>query len=414
MKSGLVAALDLGNAKVCAAIARYEEGEPLHLLGMGQQVSKGIRRGRIIDMEALEVSILNAVGQAEAMSSQVIQNVTLGLSYGMVSRVSQVELTLSGKAVDEQDLKDLFAHAQNNLKASLGKSAKDYEIIHAFPVGYSVNGHFGVRDPRGMVCKQLGIYLHVVMLPILTFRNLVQCLGRCHLKAVGIVAGPYASALATLVEDERDLGVTLVDMGGGTTAFSVFFDGHCVHMGGIRVGALHVTSDIAQGLSTPMVQAERLKTLHGSALPTERDEKEIILVPQIGENLQSQAVQVTKGSLNRVIRPRLEEILELLKKELDMCEGYKSATRRVVLTGGGSLMYGIKELASQILGRQVRLGKPLHVRGMSDMTNDPAFSCVLGLLQFASFHTQNKEIFGWKTAGLSQKMRHMIGKLLGE
>lgn len=390
-KNGLIAALDIGSTKVCAAIARVESDQRLRLLGLGQQISKGLKYGTIVDMEALEVSILNAVHSAEEMASETIQDITLCCSSAVLSQIGDVEMPIQGHEVTEEDLKHLFIRAQDNLRTHQGKAFQSsYELIHAFPIGYTVDGNRGIRDPRGMFCERLGVSLHVVNFPTPIFRNLVQCVARCHLSLSQVVMPSYASSLSTLVEDEMDLGVTLVDIGGGITSWATFLDGHCVSLGIIPLGGLHITSDIAQGLSTPLVQAERLKTLYGSALPTASDEKETILVPQIGENQNTHAVQITKGSLNRIIGPRLEEIFEYLKVKLDQTGPFKGGTRRIVLTGGASQMFGLKDLAGQVLARQVRLGKPLHIRGLSETSSNPSFSTVLGLLSFSSGrHKQN-------------------------
>ena len=383
-KNGLIAALDIGSTKVCAAIARVENDQNLRLLGIGQQISKGLKSGAIVDMEALEISILNAVHSAEEMASETIQNIVVGCSSGVLSEIGDVEVVLSGREILEGDLKSLFSLAQNNLKMNQSRRVHPLELIHAFPIGYTVDGNRFIRDPRGMFADRLGVSLHVVTLPVTIFKNLIQGVGRCHLELSQIVSSAYASALSTLVEDEMDLGVVLVNMGGGTTTYSVFSDGHCVALGMIPLGGIHITNDIAQGLSTPFSHAERLKTLYGSALESASDENEIILVPQIGDEQKMQGMQVTKASLNRIICPRVEEIFELLKNKLEMLSSYKGATRRVVLTGGASQMFGLKEMASTILGRGVRLGKPLHIRGLTEGFSNPSFSTVLGLLNFCA------------------------------
>jgi cell division protein FtsA len=382
LKSGLIAAIDLGSTKVSAVIARVEADQNLKIIGVGQQLSRGLRTGTIVGMESLEVSILNAVNSAEEMAGETVQDVLLSLSTGFTSQIGEVEIPLQGREVQDADLVKLLDTTKQSLGVQQSRMGQNSELIHAFPIYYTVDGNKGIRDPRGMYCQELGMSLHVVTLPITHHRNFSYCLGRCHLALDDLVASPYASALSTLVEDEMDLGVTLVDMGGNTTSYAVFADGHCVRIGSINLGGHHITNDIAQGLSTPIAQAERLKTLYGSALPTYSDEREMILVPQIGDDQHAHAMQVTRSSLVRIIRPRVEEILELLKADLDNSPIFKAATRRIVLTGGASQLSGIRDLTAQILNRQVRLGKPLHVRGLSEIASGPGFSSVLGLLNF--------------------------------
>jgi len=411
-KNGLIAALDIGSTKVCAAIARVENDQNLRLLGIGQQISKGLKSGAIVDMEALEISILNAVHSAEEMASETIQNIVVGCSSGVMSEIGDVDVALSGREILEDDLKTLFSLAQNNLKMNQSRRIYPLELIHAFPIGYTVDGNRFIRDPRGMFAERFGVSLHVVTLPSTVFKNLVQGVGRCHLELSQVVSSAYASALSTLVEDEMDLGVVLVNMGGGTTTFSVFSDGHCVALGLIPLGGDHITSDIAQGLSTPFSQAERLKTLYGSALVSSSDENETILVPQIGDDQATPGMQVTKASLNQIIYPRVEEIFEILKNKLDALSSYKGATRRVVLTGGASQMFGLKEVASTILGRGVRLGKPLHILGLSEGFSNPSFSTVLGLLKFSSEGYKQNLFVDMKTSSFKHNFFSFFRKLI--
>jgi cell division protein FtsA len=194
---------------------------------------------------------------------------------------------------------------------------------------------------------------------------------------------PFAAGLSCLVEDEMDLGVTLIDMGGGTTSISVFFDGKMVWTDSVPIGGSHVTSDIARGLTTPLAHAERLKTLYGSALPAPSDEREIIDVPQIGEEDRAQAHHVPKSLLVGIIQPRLEEVFEFVRGRLDASGFAKLAGRRVVLTGGASQLPGMRELAQQVLDKQVRLGRPLRIGGLAESVGGPAFSAAAGLLAYA-------------------------------
>jgi cell division protein FtsA len=194
------------------------------------------------------------------------------------------------------------------------------------------------------------------------------------------VVPAYAAGLACLVEDEMDLGACAIDMGGGTTSFAVFFDGHCVFVDQIGVGGAHVTNDIARGLSTPLAHAERIKTLHGSCIGSASDERELVDVPLVGEEEQTQANHVPKSILTGIVAPRLEETFELVRSRLEASGFDKIAGRRVVLTGGASQLQGVRELAATILDKQVRMGKPAHLLGLADQTGGPAFSACAGLV----------------------------------
>ena len=257
------------------------------------------------------------------------------------------------------------------------------ELIHSIPVGYTIDGNRGIRDPRGMFGDRLGASMHVVTAASGAVRNLSTVVERAHLDIDQLVVSPYASGLATLVEDEIDLGVTLIDMGGGTTSLAVFFDGAVVHTDTVPVGGCHVTNDVARGLSTPLIEAERLKTLYGSAIASASDERELIDVPLVGEDNRSQPNHVPKSYLNQIIQPRLEETFELVRGQLEASGFDKLAGRRVVLTGGASQLQGVRELAAAVLDKQVRMGRPIRLQGLAESTGGPAFATAAGLLAYA-------------------------------
>ncbi len=234
-----------------------------------------------------------------------------------------------------------------------------------------------------MYGERLGVNMHLVSADASAIRNLEAVIGRCHLDVEAFVVGPYAAGLASLVEDEMDLGVTVIDMGGGTTSMAVFFDGHCVWSDSMAVGGAHVTSDIARGLSTPLAHAERMKTLYGSAIVAAADEREIIDVPLVGEEDHDHANHVPKSILSGIIRPRLEETFELVRARLEGSGFARLAGRRVVLTGGASQLQGIRELAATVLDKHVRLGRPIRIQGLSDQTGGPAFATCAGLVGYA-------------------------------
>ena len=217
-------------------------------------------------------------------------------------------------------------------------------------------------------------------------RNLSTVVHRCHLDIESRVVSAYASGLACLVEDEKELGVTCIDMGGGTTTLAVFQGGHLVHTDTIPVGGVHVTNDIARGLSTPLVHAERMKTLYGSALPSPSDDREILKVPLVGEDEDGATNQVPRSMLVQIIQPRLEETFELVRSHLEAGGFDKLAGRRVVLTGGAATMQGVRDLAGMVLDKQVRIGRPVGIQGLPEATAGPAFSTCAGLLRYAVMH----------------------------
>lgn len=380
-RGGTIAALDVGTTKVVCFIAKVDDPGSIRVTGIGHQVSRGVRSGTIVDMEAAETAIGTAVHAAETMAGEQIRDVLVSLSGGQPeSQTLTIDTAIMGHEVGDADLKRALTQARNLT------IAPDAELIHSIPVGYTVDGSRGIRDPRGMVGERLGVRLHVVTAAANPVRNLIGCIGRCHLGVEGFVMSPYAAGLSCLVEDEMDLGVTLVDMGGGTTSISVFFDGKMVWCDSVPLGGAHVTNDIARGLTTPLAHAERLKTLYGSAIAAGSDEREIIDVPQVGEEERGTANHVPKSLLVGIIQPRLEEIFELVRGRLEASGMAKMAGRRVVLTGGASQMTGMRDLAAQVLDKQVRMGRPLRIGGLAENMGGPAFAAAAGLLSYAVQH----------------------------
>ncbi|MDB5511447.1 MAG: ftsA, partial [Enterovirga sp.] len=238
-------------------------------------------------------------------------------------------------------------------------------------------------EPAGMIGERLGVDLHVVTAESAAARNLMLAVERCHLRIEAVVSTPYASALSALVDDEADMGAAVIDLGGGTTSAAIFSGGSLVHVDAVAVGGHHVTMDIARGLTTRVSAAERLKTLYGSAISSPSDERDMIAVPQVDESDEREvAHHVPKAQLVRIIRPRVEEILELVRDRLRTAGFAAQAGRRVVLTGGASQLVGLPEVARRILGGQIRIGRPLGIKGLPEAARGPAFSVAVGLLVY--------------------------------
>ena len=377
-RTGLIAALDVGSSKICCLIAQAQNDGALRISGVGHHASLGIKSGAIVDMAAAQNSILTAVSAAEEMAGERIREVILSVAGSNLSSQNySATCFVSGKEISENEIRRLLGRA-GEIEQPL-----DRELLHCLPVGYSVDGTKGVRDPRGMFAEELTANMHLVTAKAAGLRNLASCIERCHLDIECAVAAPYASGLACLVEDEIDLGATIIDMGGGTTSIAVFYDGALIFTDSIALGGQHVTNDIARGLSTPITQAERMKTLYGSAVISSSDELEVLDVPLIGEHNPARPNHVPRSLLNGVIRPRLEETFEIIRARLDTAGLTKTAGRRLVLTGGASLLAGAAELAGLVMEKRVRIGRPLRVRGLADATSGPGFSSAAGLLRFA-------------------------------
>ena len=258
----------------------------------------------------------------------------------------------------------LAAGAKQALKA-------ERDVVHSLPVAFSLDGERGIRDPRGMIGDTLGVDMHVLTGDAAPQRNLELCINRSHLSVERMVATPYASGLAALVDDELEMGAACIDMGGGTTTISVFQDGKFVHGDAIPVGGVHVTLDLAKGLSTRFEHAERLKVMHGSALPGSADDRDLVTVQPMGGEDGDVPLQVPRSVMTRIIRARIEETLEIVRDRLNK-SGYGNVVgKRVVLTGGASQLAGLPEAARRILGRNVRIGRPLGVAGLPEAAKGP-------------------------------------------
>ena len=379
IRTGLIAALDVGSTKLCCFIARADASSGIKVIGIGHQMAKGVRSGAIVDMDAAEISIRNAVHAAEQMAGETIEQLVVNVSCGNPSsRTVGVEVSIDGYEVGDDDVGRVLSQGYEEA------SATDRELLHMIPVGFSLDGA-RVSDPRGMYGDHLGANMHVITAGASAVRNLTTCIERCHLEMETRVSAPYASGLATLVDDEMELGATLLDMGGGVTSIAVFFGGECVYTDTIPVGGSHVTNDIARGLSTPVVGAERIKTLYGSAMPSPSDNREYIDVPLIGQETpnQGQANHVPKSILVGIIQPRLEETFELVRARLEASGFDRVAGRRLVMTGGASQLPGAADLGALVLDKQVRLGRPVRVAGIAEATGGPAFATCAGLLTYA-------------------------------
>lgn len=391
-KSAILSVLDVGTSKVVCLVAQLQptsDSDMLrgrtHLarvLGIGHQRSLGLKGGIVVDLEAAEHAIRQAVDAAERMAKVEVQSVIVNLTGGRLGSQSYAaNVPVRGGSVANPDI-------QRVLEAASAHSVRPGRaVLHALPTGFSLDGQKGVLDPAGMIGEKLGVDMHMVTADVAAARNLMLAVERCHLGVEAVVSTPYASGLSALVDDEAEMGVAVVDMGGGTTSVGVFMGGHLVHVDALAVGGHHVTMDIARGLSTRVVAAERLKTLYGSAIASPSDEREIISVPQVDEAERDVPNHMPKSHLVRIIKPRVEEILELVRDRLREAGFAAEAGRRVVLTGGAAQLTGLPEVARRILGGprgscQVRIGRPLGIKGMPEAAKGPAFSSAVGLLVY--------------------------------
>ncbi|HEV2568885.1 cell division protein FtsA [Sphingomonas sp.] len=374
----LITALDIGSWKVSALIAERGEGGTLNVLGTGQRESRGVRRGYVADMSATELAVREAVEQAERIAGVNIEDVWVSFSAGgLVSNIASVEVELGGHRIEQEDIDQLLAAGRESIDPA-GRM-----VLHAQPTLYTLDGLNGVKNPKGLHADKLGVDIHVVAADASPVRNLDLCVRSAHLEVKAIVASPVATGMACLSEEERELGVALVELGAGVTNVSLFVGGLLVGLASIPMGAADITDDIASAFGTRRAQAERMKCFYGSATATPRDNHDMIEVAPISaEAGQGEAARITRAQLISIIRPRLEQLFGEVGKALEGL-GFTRG-RQVVLTGGGAELKGIADYAQGLLGRSVRVGRPRGLTGLPDAHSGPAFATLAGLTRYAA------------------------------
>ncbi|MEM6626883.1 MAG: cell division protein FtsA [Pseudomonadota bacterium] len=407
-KTPLVAALDIGSSKIGCLISRRADMSDgvIKIAGAGDQSSRGVVSGAVVDMDGLERSIRLAVEQAESAAGVRVSDVVVGVSGpDLKGEATSFDLSVSGREISETHVREALAGAVQKFKAS-GR-----EVLHAAPMGYAVDGSAGVRDPRGMFADVLTASVLIVSVPGPALKNIAQCVTRAHLTPAAFVASPYASALAALVEDEREQGAVVVDMGGGVTSATAFHQDGAVYLSALPIGGARVSNDLSQGVGTTLSAAERLKTLHGAATLTEVDAFDMVDAPRLGDDGRLEASRLSKGQLAGMIRPRVEEIFELVDARLSKASATgRPLPRRIVLTGGGSLLPGVKDVAEDVFRAPVRLARPAKTIGLGERYETAAFTAAAGLLRWemagppdangAGFARHAKSL---ETAGLLRK-----------
>ena len=377
-RTGPFGVLDIGTTKIVCLIGRTESDGTLRVLGFGWQKARGVRGGNIVDLAEAVSAIRASVGQAEDMADIRLRSVTVNLTCGQPeTRLYNMQWAVGGRQVEDRDIRGVVNEARFRTAAD-GRDA-----IHTMPQQFSVDATDQVEDPRGLFCTTLNARLHVIDAASTAVRTLKTCIAQCDLDIGELVSAPMAAGLSILVDDERSLGTTVIDMGGGTTGMAVFADGQLLHTAQLPIGGLHVTKDLATGLSTTLAHAERLKTLYGNVQSSPDDEREMLMVPIVGEE-DHQLSRVPRSQVVNIIRPRLEETFEYVKDRLDSAGLTRAAGNRVVLTGGACQLGGVRDLAAHILGRQVRIGRPVQLRGLPEMATGPAFATAGGLLSWAA------------------------------
>ena len=374
--------LDIGTSKVAAAVVVVEAGAtamltgkapPFRIAGVGLQRSKGVKAGVLTNLDEAEETVRAAIGQAERAAGITVEGVSVSVSCGRLkSQHFAANAEVEDGVVSDEDI----ARVLQGGRAYAERDGRN--LIHLNSIAYRLDNGAGVRDPRGLAAQKMLAQLHAVTADEAPLRNLLALVERCYLSCDGLVATPYASALGVTTEEEREIGVTCIDLGAGTASIAQFADGHLIGADVVPVGSQHVTFDIAKALQTPLVEAERIKTLYGTLTLAQSDEHESFSYPLTGED-DGAAYQTNKARLAEIIRPRIAHILGLVRERLAQNGANVYAGDKVVLTGGASQLLGAAEFAANVWQQPVRIGVLQPVAGLTQSQSGPQFATLAGL-----------------------------------
>jgi cell division protein FtsA len=372
----VVAGLDVGTTKVCCVIAKQNEGPAVEILGTGLAPSLGSKRGMVVNIESTVQSIVEAVREAEQMAGVEVAAVNAGIAGGHIKSLNSKGIVAISSADREITKKDVERCVEQAKAIAL---PVDREVLHVLPKEFAVDDQRGIRDPRGMIATRLEADVHIVTGAVTSAQNLVRSVTRAELKVNRLILEPLASARAVLTPDEMELGVALVDMGGGTTDVAIFQDGSVRHTSVLAVGGDQVTRDLAVGLRTPRLAAEQIKQKYAVAMTSLVSEDGVVEVADVGGR---RARMIDRSYIAEIVQARLEEIITLIKREIGQSDYAEQLAAGVVLTGGCGNMEGIAELSEQIFNMPTRIGIPLGVTGLSESVADPIFATGVGLILY--------------------------------
>jgi cell division protein FtsA len=404
-KQNLIVGLDIGTTKIAVLISELEESGPPRIVGMGTSRSEGLKRGVVINLEKTVESITKALEDAEMMAGVKVNSVFAGIAGDHIRSINSrgvIALSGSGSEISLRDVERVINAAR---AVAL---PMDREIIHVLPQEYTVDDQSGIKDPIGMSGVRLEAEVHIVTGAVTSAQNIYRSVKKAGLEVCDLVLQPLASSYALLSPEEEELGVALIDLGGGTTDIAIFHDGSIRHTAVIGLGGNNVTNDIAIGLRTPVEQAEEIKKSYGCALSGLVDSDEMIKVPGVGGR---EPKEISRGVLAAIIEPRAEEIFSLVSREIKKTNYSDLLVAGVVLTGGGSLMEGMIELAEQIFDMPVKKGIPQGFSGMVDLVSTPIHSTGVGLILYGLEQLRNgKSKGGSKEKGWFRRMKNLFGQ----
>ena len=380
----IVTGLDIGTTKICAIVAEVTESG-IEIVGCGTSPSRGLRKGVVVNIDVTVDSIRQAVEAAEAMAAISLDSAFVGIAGGHIKGInSRGVIAISGKnqEVTKADVDRVIEAAKAITLPA------DRKVIHIIPQEFIIDDQRGVKEPLGMSGHRLEAEVHIVTGAIASVENIIKCATKAGLEVRDIVLQPLASSEATLTADEKELGVILVDIGGGTSDIAVFVDGSLRHTAVLALGGDHLTHDIAIGLRTPPQSAEEIKRQRGCALSSLVGSEEVVEVPSVGGR---KPRLLSRRMLCEIVQPRMEEIFSLVDRDVRRAGFMEQAAAGVVVTGGSSIMEGVPELAEQLFDLPVRLGMPTGVGGLKEVASSPMYATGVGLALYGAEHRDQRQ-----------------------
>ncbi len=398
-KSEIISCIDVGTTKICSIMAQPGHGGDLQVLGVGLTPSRGLHKGLVVNINEAKSSIKSSVRRAEQASGIKMESVYVGVTGRHVSSLNKrgvVSISRNDRLVRSDDLKRVLQSARTFTVPN------DRKLLHVIPRGYAIDGQTGVKDPVGMHGFRLDVETHVITAAVASVQNLVKCVRGANLEIEDLVLEPLASAEAVLRHDERDAGVVLADIGGGTTDIAIFKNGSIWHTAILPVAGYQITRDIAIGLGMPFDAAEQMKRKFGSVMPIydSAEEEEA--------NLNTNGYGVSYQDLSNIVRARVEEILKLIALELPT-DYEREVPAGLVLTGGCANLRGIASLGQDVLGLPVRVGSPEGVYGVADVLPDPAYATGVGLLLWGNKKHDGEKT--WQSGSVGESLRRLAVRM---
>lgn len=379
-------AVNIGSFRISAMVAGLTETGEMVVLGSGHRAAQGIKRGYVTDMQAATYAVRDAVERAEKLANTAVSSVWIGSSgAGLASQVAQVEIDIGGRRIEQDDIEHLLVAAQGVIQPD-GRM-----VLHAQPAHYTLDGADGVSDPKGLHAERLGVDIHVMLADGAPIRNITEAVQNAHLQVEAVVGSPIAAGFACLSPEERDLGVALVEFGAEVTNVSVYAAGMLLGLVTIPMGSGDVTDAIASAFGIRRFQAERLKCVHGSAIASPSDHREMIPVNAPGDEMTGPIARhaddknrIPRAELISVITEEMARLMDEVSRALKSLGFTGQRGQQIVLTGGGAELAGLADYAQAALGKPVRIGRPIHIKGLPEAHATPGFSTLAGLVLYAA------------------------------